>query len=145
MFIEQNRKLFTHCSGGNHSFTLYWKIKCGPTHNFWILCTLMIRTQEHTTFVSGQVLLGTRTQALVWPSQCTQVLYKTTPFLLSWPLILLVQYFSGEGCTLVWSLVLLCNPERWAIASLFSYNPGKEEKKRKPRTHMWTLVGTVQR
>jgi hypothetical protein len=88
-------------------------------------------TQEHTMFVSRRMLLGTRTQALVWPSQCTQVLYETTPFLLSWPLILLVQYFSGEGCTLVWSLVLLCNPARWAIASLFSYNPGKEEKKEK--------------
>lgn len=24
---------------------------------------------------------GTRTQALVWPSQCTQVLYQTSPFL----------------------------------------------------------------
>lgn len=55
-----------------------------PTHSFWILCTLMMCTQEQIRFVGWQVYCwGTKIRALLWPSlqRCTQVMYKTSPFL----------------------------------------------------------------
>lgn len=95
----------------------------------------MIRTWKHTTCVSRQVLLRTRLWALVGPQSVFRRCMKQPPCLLPRCFILPVQHFSGEGCTLVWLLVILCNPVRWAITSVFSYNPGKDEKKRESPAH----------